>query len=123
TNSVLNTALPASQLWTGIAPESVQFPYAVITSIALIPTYTTCPTSYYATFNFDINIYDTDPDNVEALAATITGQFDYKAISANTMFCSRTNGPLLSVEPETAMKVYHGWIEYELVENRSLPIS
>lgn len=119
-NSTLNTALPASKVYTGLAPESLAFPYAVVVSIGLVPTYTTC-TAYVGTFAFQISVYDTDPDNVEALASTITGQFDYQSISANTMYCLRTNGPILLVEPETPANVYHGLIEFELMENRTLP--
>lgn len=119
-NGTLNSALPATSVYTGLVPESKTFPYAVIVPISLNPTYTT-GSGYFGTFAFQISVFDTDPDNVESLADTIGGQFDYKPVSGPTMSCERTNGPILLVDQDTPQRVYHGLLEYQLLANRTLP--
>ncbi len=119
-NATLTAALPASSVYTGLVPEGQSYPYAVITSIGLNPTPTT-GSGYYATFAFQISVFDTDPDNVEALCNVIAGQFDFKTISASTISCERQNGPILLVQPDTPARVYMGFLEYRLLQNRTLP--
>ncbi len=119
-NSTLNGALPATQVYTGLAPESIDFPYAVIVPLALTPTFVT-GSGYFGTFSFQISIFDTDPDNVEDLANTVAGQFDYQQISALTMSCERTDGPTFMVDPDTQQRTYHAVITYDLLQNRTMP--
>ncbi len=120
-NSTLNTALAAAgKVWTGLAPETVSFPFAVIVPIGMVPSPTT-GTGYVENFVFQISIYDTDPDNVDSLANTVAGQFDYQAISEATISCERTDGPTFMVDPDSPERVYHAVITYELRENKTLP--
>lgn len=119
-NSTLDSALPATKVYTGLVPESITFPYAVIVPLALTPTWTT-GSGYYGTFRFQISVFDTDPDNVEALANTIAGQFDYRPVSSSTMSCERVNGPVFMVDPDTPQRTYHAYLEYDLLENKTMP--
>jgi hypothetical protein len=118
-NSTLNTALPATKVYTGLVPEATAFPYAVVVPINMVPTFTTGQ-GYVETFGFQISVFDTNPDNVDALADTIAGQFDYKTISSQTISCERINGPVFVVDPDTTMKVYHALLEYRLNENKTV---
>jgi hypothetical protein len=118
-NPLLAKALPLSKVWTGLAPEGTAFPYAVITPVSSEPSFTT-GSGYFEAFVFQISLYDTDLDNVEALAATIMGQFDYKLVGGSkNISCERENY-LVVVDPDTPEKVYHAVITYRFYENRSL---
>src|SRR4051794_7167914 len=113
-NATLTALLPASKVYTSLIPEGTAFPYAVIVPIALTPTPTTGQ-GYYASFAFQISVFDTDPDNAESIANTIVGQFDYRQIATSTISCERTNGPVLFVDQDTPKRVYHGVLEYLLI--------
>lgn len=119
-NATLTSAIPAAKVYTGLIPEGTAFPYAVITPIGLVPSPTTA-SGYYASFNFQISVFHSNPDTVESLCNTIVGEFDYQPISATTISCERGNGPVLFVDADTAARVYHGLIEYTLIQNRTLP--
>jgi hypothetical protein len=119
-NATITAVLPAASIYTGLIPEGTAFPYAVITPIGLTPSPTT-GSGYYEAFSFQISIFDTDPDNVEALANTVGGQFDYKTISSSAISCERTNGPVFTVDPDSPQRTYHALLEYQLLANRTLP--
>lgn len=118
-DSTLNTALPATQVYTGIAPETLSFPYAVITAISSVPTFTT-DKPYWEGFRFQISIFDTDPDNVDSLTTTVQNAFDYQTIGSSTISCERENY-IFTTMPDTPLRVYMAMIEYVLNANRSLP--
>jgi hypothetical protein len=99
-NSTLNGALPATQVYTGLVPESLGFPYAVI-----VPTGgdidSTTGKSHIGNYDFQISIYDTDPDNAMSLADTIYGQFYYGQIGSTIISCEPTAAPFMIVDPDT----------------------
>ena len=119
-NSTLDTALSHNQVYTGMVPESLAFPYAVV-----IPTggeiQPTTGAGHFGSMNFQISVYDTDPDNAMNLADTIYGQFYYKAIGDSTISCEPTNHPYMVVDPDTTQKVYHYVLEFVLRENMLAP--
>jgi hypothetical protein len=119
-NSTLDAALSHTKVYTGLAPETLAFPFAVIVPIGMIPSPLTGP-GYVELFDFQISIFDSNPDNVDNLANLVTGQFDYKNITATTVSCERKNGPVFFVDQDSPKRVYHAMIEYELRENKSLP--
>lgn len=117
-NATLNTAFPASKVYTGLVPEGTSFPYGTITVVSSTPNFTTGK-PYWESFRFQINVFDTDPDNVETLAAAVMTAFDYQPISAYTLSCERENYIFL-VTPDTPARVFQATIEYVLNDNRSL---
>src|SRR4051812_12602811 len=111
-HATLNAALPSTQVYTGLAPESLVFPYAVITPVASAPTFTT-GSPYHETFAFQISIYDTDADNVKTLTATAQAAFDYATVASSTISCIRTSS-IFTIDPDSPRRVYHQVIGYEL---------
>jgi hypothetical protein len=119
-NSTLTAAVPFSKVWTGLVPEKTAFPYIVFTPIASVPTnVTNGQGGYWETFTFQISIFDTDPDNVESVAATVAAQFDYRTISASCISCERTNGPVFIVDQATPELVYHAWLQFDYRRNQT----
>lgn len=116
-NAALTTALP-SGLWLGLAPSSMPFPYAVVVPIAAVPTFTT-GVGYWESFSFQISVFDTDPDNVEALAGLVEAAFDYQHIGSGYISCERENY-VFTVDQDTPELVYHAAISYTLRENRNI---
>jgi hypothetical protein len=119
-NSTLNTALNASKVYTGLIPETTSFPYAVLVPLGMTVSPTT-GAGYWATYAFQISVFDTNPDNCDLLGNTIAGQFDYKTISSQSMSCERVNGPVFMVDQDSPKRVYHCLLEYHLLENKTLP--
>lgn len=119
-NSTLNGALPATSVYTGLVPESLTFPYAVIVPISSVPSFVT-GSGYFSTFHFQISIYHTDPDQAEDIANTVAGCFMYQPVAAYTMSCELTNGPVFFVDPDTPQRTYHVMLEFDLLQNRTMP--
>lgn len=119
-NATLTAAVPFSKVWTGLAPEGTAFPYIVVVPIASVPTnITNGQGGYWETFTFQISIFDTDPDNVESVAATIVAQFDYANISSACISCERTNGPVFVLDLDTPKLVYHSWMTFDYRRNQT----
>jgi hypothetical protein len=117
-NSTLTNAVPFTKVWTGLAPEKTAFPYIIFTPIASVPTFVTRDNGYWETYTFQVSVFDTDPDNVEAVAQTIQEQFDYADISATCISCERTNGPVFIVDQDTPELVYHAWLQFDYRRNQ-----
>ncbi len=117
-NATLTAALPFAKVWAGLVPEGTAFPYLVVVPMASVPTNITGP-GYWETYTFQISIFDTDPDNVESVAETVKGQFDYAAISAACISCERTNGPVFVLDQDTPLPVYHAWMTFDYRRNQT----
>lgn len=120
--AALDAALSHNRVWTGLAPESIAFPYACVIPLSMDQQFVT-GVGYVETFQFQISIFDTNPDSCESIANTVAAQFDYKTISANTISCERVSGPFLVVDPDTPERVYHAVIVYDLLENKIMGVS
>lgn len=122
-NSTLNTALPATKVYSFQVPTTFvrAYPYGTITPIACVPTPTT-GTGYIETFSFQISLWHDDPDALDTLANTVTGQFDYQAVAGSpTISCERSGGPVLSIDPSTPELTFMAIVTYDLRVNKTLP--
>ena len=120
--AALNDAIPVTKVFVGLQPSRAEFPYVVITPISTTVQPTTSA-GYVSTYSFQISVFGgvADADGFLALVDDIAGQFDYKTISASTISCERSNGPVLSVDQSTPQKVYQATVDYDWLCNRSLP--
>lgn len=122
-NSTLNTAIPATKVYTLQVPTTFNraYPYGTITPIAVVPAPTT-GTGYIENFSFQISLWHSDPDVLDALANTVAGQFDYNAVAgAATVSCERSGGPTMSIDNSTPELAYMSVITYDLRVNKDLP--
>ena len=119
-SSTLNTALPATSVYTGLVPESQAFPYAVLTSISADSTFLTGK-DYVAAFTFQVSIFSSDPDQAESIGQAVLGGLTFQPVSASTISCILTDGPILLIDQDTPARVYHCLLTFQLTENASLP--
>lgn len=122
-NSTLNAAIPATKVYTLQVPTQFPraYPYGTITPIATTVQPTT-GTGYIETFSFQISLWNSDPDALDALANTVAGQFDYKAVAGSaTVSCERSGGPTMAIDNSTPELAYMSVITYDLRVNKTLP--
>ena len=110
-----NGSLNPTPLWAGLAPEQTAFPYAILTVISSAPTYVTNGPrdGYVEDFQFQISVYDSDPDNALAFAETVRAEFEGQSISSACMAVFRTNGPVFVVDQDTPKLVFHAWVSFQ----------
>lgn len=114
-NSTINGVIPFASFWLGLAPEGSQFPYAVMTILSSTPSYVTNgPTDgYVEDFQFQISVYNSDPDACLSAALTIAQQLEGQSISSACMAVFRVNGPVMVVDSDTPELVYHAYATYD----------
>lgn len=121
-NSTLEeSALPASKVYTGFAPEPLSFPYGIMFLVTATPEFTTCD-SYLEESTLQIDIFDVSLANCEDLATMVMGELDWVAIDSSVIAMRRTNYQVFA-ESETTkpnQNVYHAMIEYSVLQNHSL---
>jgi hypothetical protein len=122
-NPSLNAAIPATSVYTLQVPTTFlrAYPYGTITPIACVPTPTT-GAGYIETYSFQISLWHSDPDILDALANTVTGQFDYQPVGGDaTISCERSGGPVLTIDNSNPGLAFMAVITYDLRVNKSLP--
>lgn len=89
-NSTLNTALPATSVFLDIAPPQSAYPYATISLISAVPILTT-GVAHIEQFQFQVSLWHSSLNSVEALADTVDGQFSQAYLTNPTLICTRAN--------------------------------
>jgi hypothetical protein len=117
-NATLQAALPVSSVFLDYVPPSVSFPYARLSVIGSLPAYVTGG-SHIEDFRFQISIFNTDLDALEATADTVQGQFDQTYPITGALICTRTNR-VSTGEVINGTYTYHVMLEYSLTYNTSL---
>jgi hypothetical protein len=110
-NTAITAVIPFASFWLGLAPEGSAFPYAVMTIVASTPTYVTNGPrdGYIEDFQFQISVYNTDPDACLSAALTIAAQLEGQSISSACMAVWRLTGPVMVVDSDTPELVYHAY--------------
>lgn len=119
-NTTLTATVPYNKVWQSQTPEGTAFPYVVIVPIS-VSNESTTGNPYYAVLKFQISLFDTNPDNIEAKLNTICSQFDRVKIATGAMDCIRVNGPITLPDVTTPYKVWQGVIEYDYYKYLVLP--
>jgi hypothetical protein len=93
TNSTpLNAAVPITQVYTGMVPDLLSFPYASLSVINEVPTDTTSgPAPDAEDFYFRVTVWDFSLANCESIMQAIRTAFHGQQINAASMMCLRMN--------------------------------
>lgn len=120
TSSLVN-AVPSSRVYLGVAPASrATYPYATITPIASIPTYTTGD-PYIEEFTFQIDLWHTSAASLDAVTTTVNAAFDRIYITDDTVGVMRAGGFPVRYEPgdDKTTPVYRSQLVYAWMRNKS----
>lgn len=111
--SALNTAIAATKVYTDLVPETLTFPFAVLSLVSAIPTYDTGGIAF-ETASFQVAIYHTSGATCQTLADTVAGVLDGNTIASGGMKAYRT-GYAFNPEPEilNGNRVFRALLEYE----------
>lgn len=112
----LNTLLSVSKVYLGLAPETLEAPYAVINVVSSVPDYLTC-SDYIETFTWQINLFAARLEDLVDLADGVTRRIDGTKIGLKGIDNLRVNTIYLLVEDSFD---YSAAITYEMKYNATI---
>lgn len=116
-NSTLNNALAVTKLYLDFIPPQTSYPFARLTVISSIPTYTT-GSGWIESFTFQISVFDTDFDNALSVSDTIDSQFNTVKVDSPCLRVFRNNRTETG-EVLDGNYTYHVMQEYDWTYNTS----